>query len=407
MLAADVSTITPESAFQGQQEQSAILSLAPVSEPTFASNAGGGYNAGSYSPNLQQAAFAGGPAPAPPDAYASFLDEQRQHFRLRVELEDCYGSAEVAHGLATTTVWPGSNAPGSSPLAAPVGAMSKQELQHREVYVQNLEHAERFKPVPVHRLQRQLRQAKAAESRQGPKAHHSAFWASCTAIDSDVSQLNTSDRVDVDILELIACAEQCQVSVAAMFFTLQALLAGLAAVAGLMWLGAGTDNSGLEKVLIALEPAFSCLNLVCGELVLIASSLRLCRAWDTVEAAISAGGGSATEHSEDMNPQGEHYARQVIQKTYGLVGRTVANLVFVLCCLMGSRGTVVLLHRPWWSPGGEEEWPGEYACDLLATRCVFGILALAFAYTDLYELISPRVPTSPMAAEVSDVMMRP
>mmetsp|Transcript_14849 Transcript_14849/g.28045 ORF Transcript_14849/g.28045 Transcript_14849/m.28045 type:complete len:442 (-) Transcript_14849:61-1386(-) len=415
VLAAGLSPIRQESALQ--LSQSSILSSAPASESAFATSAVaapvgpyGNLQQAAYAPgpygDLQQAAYAPGPAPFPPDTQPQFMAQpqfmvqpQFNPSRWQVELEDCCTAAEAATGVANPIPWPSANIPGGSPLGAhTLGLTSKQDKEtHREVYVQNPRDADRFKPVPVHRLNRQLRREKASATQSNSTAQRSAFWASCMAIDADAAQLQTSDRIDADILELIARAEQSQVSIAAMFFTLQALLAGFAAVAGLMWLSAGQGNSGLQSVLAVLEPGLGGCNLVLGELALIGSSLRLFRAWDI---AVAADGGAAAGRPEDHHSA--YYTREVYHKTLIPAARTLSNSVFVLCCLLSSRGNVVLLHRTSWLDGGD--WPGDLASNLLAVRSVSGCLALAFAYTDLFEIMPPRLPTSSSAAAPDDAM---
>lgn len=137
LLATDVSTITPESAFQGQS-QSAILSMGTGSDPAHnttiertgyegvsSPTAGGAQMPGPFV-ELQQAAYAAGPAPLPPDAQGVYVPQMPISYRLQVELDDCYAATEAV--VANANVWPLPTTPGGSPLRAhTVGAKSQQE----------------------------------------------------------------------------------------------------------------------------------------------------------------------------------------------------------------------------------------------------------------------------------------
>lgn len=323
--------------------------------------------------------------------------------------------------------------PTSPSRALAVGSKAAQDATiHREVYVQHMMDVERFKPVPVQRMKSAFGNVKPQPGSQRVSSRRIELWTSCTALDPDARELQTRDGIDVDILELLARSEECHTIAAAVFLTLQALLAGISIIGGMLAFGVG-NSSELEQVLKLLEPGFGCLSLVMAEIICVGNGFRLLKAWDKV---VIARANSIEESGVDMR-EGTKWS---LTHQVGLNAlRLCINTLFLVSCLVGARGNVLLstgvatnsvtfssgtvvdlentgtnssidgIESPFASnsdindmgPQGPE-WPGDLARQLLMAQSVLGILALAFAASDLFDLISPRRSPSSASATLLD-----
>jgi len=289
--------------------------------------------------------------------------------------------------------------PSSPSRALAVGPKAPQEAPlHREVYVQHTMDADRFKSVPVQRMKGAF--ATVSKPTPGPEririsSRSLALWSSCAALDPQAMELQTSDRIDVDILELLACSEECQVSAAAAFLTIQAVLAGLSLAAGLVVFGAGGNvDVDLKQVLKLLEPGFGCLNLIFAELACVGNGLRCLRDWDKVVVSRAVN----IEPGENAGEAREGLKRKVFHQAAVSTVRLATNAAFLVCCLWGSRSTVVLLQG---GVGFQDDWEGNLARNLLAAQAALGVLALFFAASDLFELMAPGLSPSPVAGSTT------
>jgi len=295
--------------------------------------------------------------------------------RLQVYREDCIVDCKGQLRL-----------PASPSRALAVGAKALQDAPiHREVYVQHMVDAERFRPVPVQRMKSAFGNVKRAEEPQRASAQVLSLWSACAELDPASTQLQIRDRVDVDILELLAGGEECQISAAAAFLTIQALMAGLSLATGLVVFGArGTVE--LELILKVIQPGFACLNLIFAEISCVGNGLRFLRAWDKVVVWKAGSLEDSGNTAEARVEREEGTRRDVFHKAGMSTVRLATNASFLICCLLSSRGNMLLLH------GGE--WPGDFAHGLLLAQACLGLLALAFAGSDLSDLMSPKLASS-------------
>jgi hypothetical protein len=279
--------------------------------------------------------------------------------------------------------------------ALAVGAQSLEAtINGREVYVQETLDVDRFKPVPVQRARRAFGQVKQVAEPQRVNASRIALYSACTAVDPDAALMQTKDRLDVDILELIAGSEYCQIGASAAFFICQAMLAGLSIVGGLVVMSsADDDDAQLLQVLQVLEPVFASLKCVLVEIACTGSMLRLFWLWEKACAAKA----DALEESGDSN------AHQWIQKAALGTARMVANMAYFVCCLESTENNVWALFV---SEDGlvnpRERWSPDTTRNMLAAQAALGLLGLLFAGSDLVDLITPRFTSGPLPFDLVD-----
>merc|ERR1712008_407895 len=97
------------------------------------------------------------------------------------------------------------------------------------------------------------------------------------AFDADAQELEVSDAVDSNLMELLMEAEECTTLTAMVStFFCQGLLLGLSFIAALMAIR--FDSEHLFDCLQLLEPWFSAMMLVCSEIALVGSLLQVCQA---------------------------------------------------------------------------------------------------------------------------------
>lgn len=117
--------------------------------------------------------------------------------RLQVYREDCIVDCKGQLRL-----------PASPSRALAVGSKALQDAPiHREVYVQHMVDAERFKPVPVQRMKSAFGNVKRAEEPQRASAQVLSLWSACAELDPASAHLQIRDRVDVDILSFLQRAK--------------------------------------------------------------------------------------------------------------------------------------------------------------------------------------------------------
>jgi len=420
--AADISTITPGTNDSTQPDSSMLMesahtnpaSIAALSAglspeamhlPTASSRpptpSAGPQEAASTRTTLHEAACGGG-APAAPNA-GYFVGAGQAYLtpyqmptrpvsprpRLLVEREDCELGVASPSGRVNNIFCPAS--PSHSPL--------KLDALHQEVYVQRERQIQQFKPVPVARMRRALANTKPVTPQQTSWVRFPACVSHCNVLlDPDIGFMQMADPMDVDILELIGGAEQVQAMAAGVFFTLQAVAAGLSVTAGLMASGAADHPpERLERAWSLLEPGLGCLSLTLAQMLFVGNALAFMRARARVAAFDGLFAGEAEGPERSARAEGAR-RRSVTAKLFCLL-RLLANTSVLLCCLVGSRGVVILLHRPW-SDG--VEWPSHFSRNLLISRCLFGLTALGFALHDIGEMGvakddgggAPRAPSS-------------
>mmetsp|Transcript_78007 Transcript_78007/g.123055 ORF Transcript_78007/g.123055 Transcript_78007/m.123055 type:complete len:420 (-) Transcript_78007:110-1369(-) len=400
-LSGDISTITPDTTVGGHPSYSAlgVSGMAADSAGFLNSSMLASFRqSGLEQPSLHEASF--GTSAPPQPSPGMFASEQKTQY--------LGGVANGLQGLAPDAVTPhlyvhqedfhnaellkGSYFASEPPRAFASGAKSLEAAIHGDIYVQPMTETQRFKPVPVQRMRRAFGQVKQVTERQQVSVRRQALWSSCAAFDIDAAQLQTGDRLDVDILELLAGSLQCQISAAAAFWTCQALLAGLSLVAGLAWLSSGDDGK-LVDVLQALEPGFGSLKLLLAEISCAGNALRLFWTWEKV-SAMRADGLDESTTGESNN---YHY---LFQNAAIDAVRMITNASFYTCCLLSTRGNVIVLYV---EDVLDSSWSASFARNLLAAQALLGILALIFAGNDLFDLISPRFPaTSSLGETIED-----
>jgi hypothetical protein len=302
------------------------------------------------------------------------LAQAQAHPRLQVYQEDCIIDHQRQLHLP----------------ASPARAQKRpeKEPQIQEVYVQHLMDAERFKPVPVQRMKSAFSQVKKSSAEPQRRSFRWELLASCAAHDPDALQLQLSDNLDIDILELLANSEACQSFFAMMSLTIQALLAGLGIAAGLVAFSdelAGFSHSQLQQTLGLLHPGLACLNLVLAEFICIGNGLRFLKAVDRVRKAQS------NSMDGDIASASEAALKHELTHQAGISAlRLATNACFLVCCLLSTRNDVNLVYG-----GMSFEWSADQSMLLLKVQSLLGLVALALSASDMSDLISAARSLSP------------